>query len=83
MKKIQFIKESLKSLKVVGTIFPSSKSVINKMTDPINFNKNLTILELKEEELKITKKQYLKAFPYARLMKLHLWALQLTFIKMS
>ena len=42
-----------------------------------------TILELKEEELKITKKQYLKAFPYARLMKLHLWAMQLTFIKMT
>ena len=42
-----------------------------------------TILELKEEELKITKKQYLKAFPYARLMKLHLWAIQLTFIKMT
>ena len=42
-----------------------------------------TILELKEEELKITKKQYLKAFPYARLMRLHLWAMQLTFIKMT
>ena len=42
-----------------------------------------TILELKEEELKITKKQYLKAFPYARLMKLHLWTMQLTFIKMT
>ena len=42
-----------------------------------------TILELKDEELKIAKKQYLKAFPYARLMKLHLWAMQLTFIKMT
>ena len=42
-----------------------------------------TILKLKGEELKIAKKQYLKAFPYARLMKLHLWAMQLTFIKMT
>ena len=42
-----------------------------------------TILELKEEELKITKKQYLKAFPYARLMKPKLWAMRLTFIKMT
>ena len=40
-----------------------------------------TILKLKGEELKIAKKQYLKAFPYARLMKLHLWAMQFTFIK--
>ena len=42
-----------------------------------------TILELREEELKIAKTKYLKAFPYARLMKLHLWAMQLTFIKMT
>ena len=42
-----------------------------------------TILKLKGEELKIAKKQYLKAFPYARLMKLHLWVMQLTFIKMT
>ena len=46
MKKIQFIKESLKSLKEVGTIFPSSKFVVEKMVEPINFEKNLTILEL-------------------------------------
>ena len=30
MKKIQFIKESLKSLKEVGTILPSSKGIIQK-----------------------------------------------------
>ena len=42
-----------------------------------------TILELKDEELKIAKKQYLKAFPYARLMNLQLWTMQLTFIKMT
>ena len=42
-----------------------------------------TILELKDEELKIAKKQYLKVFPYARLMNLQLWTMQLTFIKMT
>ena len=42
-----------------------------------------TILKLKGEELKIAKKQYLKAFPYARLMKPQLWAMRLTFIKMT
>jgi len=42
-----------------------------------------TILELKEEELKIAKKKYLKAYPYARLMNPQLWAMQLTFIKMT
>ena len=42
-----------------------------------------TILKLKGEELKIAKKQYLKVFPYARLMKPKLWAMRLTFIKMT
>ena len=41
------------------------------------------IQELKGEDLKIAKKQYLKAFPYARLMNPQLWAMQLTFIKMT
>jgi len=41
------------------------------------------IQELKGEKLKIAKEQYLKAFPYARLMKPHLWVMQLTFIKMT
>ena len=41
------------------------------------------ITELKGEELKAAKKQYLQAFPYARLMKTHLWEMKLTFIKMT
>ena len=41
------------------------------------------ILELKGEELKMLKKQYLKTFPYARLMKPKLWVMRLTFIKMT
>ena len=56
MKKIQFIKESLKSLKEVGTIFPSSQFVVKKMVAPINFEKNLTILELGSGDGVITKK---------------------------
>jgi len=41
------------------------------------------IQELKGEDLKIAKKQYLKAFPYARLMNLQLWTMHFTFIKMT
>jgi uncharacterized protein YhbP (UPF0306 family) len=42
-----------------------------------------TIQELKVEELEIAKEQYLKAFPYAKKKELHLWAMQLNFIKMT
>ena len=56
MKNIQFIKESLKSLKEVGTIFPSSKFVVEKMVAPINFEKKLIILELGSGSGVITKK---------------------------
>jgi len=41
------------------------------------------IIELKGESLKAAKKQYLHEFSYARLMKIHLWAMRLTFIKMT
>ena len=41
------------------------------------------IIELKGEDLKVAKKQYLQAFPCARLMEIHLWAMQLAFIKMT
>ena len=55
MKTIQFVKESLKSLKEVGTIFPSSKFVVEKMVAPINFGEKLTILELGSGHGVITK----------------------------
>ena len=42
-----------------------------------------TIQELKTEKLKIAKEQYLKAFPYAENMEIHLWAMPLNFIKMT
>ena len=41
------------------------------------------IKELKGEELKIANKQYLKAFSYAANMNIHLWVMQLNFIKMT
>ena len=56
MRTIQFVKESLKSIKEVGTIFPSSKFVVEKMVAPINFEKKLTILELGPGNGVITKK---------------------------
>ena len=41
------------------------------------------IQELKGEELKMAKEQYVKAYPYARLMETHLWEMELTFAKMT
>ncbi len=41
------------------------------------------IIELKGDDLEKAATQYLKTFPYARLMKLHLWELRLTFVKMT
>ena len=55
MKNIEFFKESLKNLKEVGTIFPSSKFVVEKMVAPIIFDKKLTILELGSGSGVITK----------------------------
>ena len=42
-----------------------------------------TILELKAERLKIAEEQYIRAFPYAENMEIHLWAMTLSFIKMT
>ena len=41
------------------------------------------IKELKGNQLKIAKEQYVKAYPYARLMETHLWEMKLTFAKMT
>ena len=41
------------------------------------------IQELKDVELKIATEQYIKAFPYAQNMELYLWAMPLSFIKMT
>ena len=42
-----------------------------------------TIQELKGGNLRIAKEQYIKAFPYAENMEIHLWAVTLIFIKMT
>jgi len=41
------------------------------------------IIELKGDDLERASKQYLKAYPYARLMETHLWEMKLTFAKMT
>ena len=41
------------------------------------------INELKDEDLEKANKQYLKAYPYAKKMKPHLWEMKLTFVKMT
>ncbi len=41
------------------------------------------ITELKEEKIKNATKLYLKEFPYGQNMKLYLWEMKLTFIKMT
>ena len=41
------------------------------------------IIELKGERLKVATKKYLKEYSYARLMEIHLWAMQLAFIKIT
>ena len=38
---------------------------------------------LKGKDLKVACKQYLKAYPYAKKMKLYLWEMKFTFIKMT
>ena len=42
-----------------------------------------TISELNGEELDTSKKLYVDTFPYAERMELHLWKMQLNFIKMT
>ena len=46
MKKITFLKESLKNLKTVGTVTRSSKYACKAMIAPVNFDKANVIVEL-------------------------------------
>ena len=46
MKTLKFLKESLKNIRQIGSIFPSSRFVVRKMIEPIDFEKKITILEL-------------------------------------
>ena len=55
MDKIDFLKESIKNLKTVGTITRSSKFLCKKMIRPVNFSQADTIVELGAGDGVITK----------------------------
>ena len=77
--KTRHAQEFCENLNVAGTIAPETKDV-----EKIQGVQLLgEIKELKGEELEKASKQYLKAYPYARIMKPHLWEMKLTFIKMT
>ncbi len=46
MRKIEFLKESLKNLKTVGTVTRSAKFLCKEMIEPVNFQKADVIVEL-------------------------------------
>ena len=77
--KTKHAKDFIANPKVAGSIVLETKEVA-KIQGVQLLGK---ITELKKENLKAAKKQYLQAFPYARLMETHLWAMRLTFIKMT
>ncbi|WP_034060233.1 class I SAM-dependent methyltransferase [Lacinutrix jangbogonensis] len=54
MNKIIFLKESLKSLKTSGTLFPSSKFLVSKLLKEINFETAKLIVEFGPGNGKIT-----------------------------
>ena len=56
MKKIDFLKESLKSFGVTGTLIPSTEYVSKKMTEKVDFRKDINIVELGAGTGVITKK---------------------------
>jgi len=56
MKKIDFLKESLKSFGVTGTLVPSTEYVSKKMTEKVDFRKDINIVELGAGTGVITKK---------------------------
>lgn len=55
MNKINFLKESLKSLKTSGTLFPSSRFLATKLLQGIDFDKADLIVEFGPGNGKITK----------------------------
>ena len=77
--KTRHAQEFCENLNVAGTIAPETKDV-----EKIQGLQLLgEIIELKGERLKVATKKYLKEYSYARLMETHLWAMRLTFIKMT
>ena len=69
----------MKNKNVAGSVVLETKTV--GKIQGIQFNGEIKRLD--KEELKNAKKQYLKSFPYAVLMKTTLWGVDLNFIKMT
>lgn len=68
MKKIAFLKESLKNLKTIGTVTRSSKYLCKASIKPINFAEADTIVELGAGDGVITKHILNKMKPNANLL---------------
>ena len=77
--KTRHAQEFSKNLTVAGTIALETKDV--KKIQGVQLLGE--IKELKGEELEKASKQYLKAYPYARMMNPHLWEMKLIFVKMT
>jgi len=77
--KTKHAQDFISNSKVSGSISLETK-VIGKIQG-VQLLGEIKILQGKN--LKFARKKYLTTYPYARLMKLELWVMQLTFIKMT
>jgi uncharacterized protein YhbP (UPF0306 family) len=77
--KTKHAQDFIANLNVAGTIALETKEV-SKIQGVQLLG---TIQELKGADLEIAKEQYMNAFAYAKNMELYLWAMPLSFIKMT
>ena len=77
--KTRHAQEFSENLNVAGAIALETKDV-KKIQGVQLFGE---IKELKGARLEKASKQYLKTYPYARMMNPHLWKMKLTFVKMT
>jgi uncharacterized protein YhbP (UPF0306 family) len=77
--KTKHAQDFIANLNVAGTIALETKEV-SKIQGVQLLG---TIQELKGADLEIAKEQYMNAFAYAKNMEIHLWAMPLSFIKMT
>ena len=77
--KTRHAQEFSENLNVAGTIALETKNI--EKIQGVQLLGEIT--ELKGEGLEKARNQYLKAYPYAKKMKPHLWQMKLTFIKMT
>lgn len=68
MNKIEFLKESLKNIKTVGTVTRSSKFLCKEMVAPVDFSKAKTVVELGAGDGVVTKHILGKMRPDAKLL---------------